>query len=216
MNKINFRTFDLNLLKVLDALLKEGSTIGAAKRLNLTQSAVSAALKRLRNAVGDELFVRYRGKLEPTDYARMLQPSLRNAMSELRQIFEQDEFDPVISKATIRLSGPDFFSDMLLPELAEFTSHHAPGVKLQMLDLVPDDHFTTLVRYESDLLIMPEADLPDWAMSRTIFKSEFATIVRADHPVLRERDPAWRLPLDVFCAIPQILYSPSGGVGVIY
>ena len=66
---MNFATFDLNLLRVLDALLREGSTVKAGERLGMSQSAVSGALGRLRHALNDQLFVRHGQGLRPTDYA---------------------------------------------------------------------------------------------------------------------------------------------------
>ncbi|WP_249139075.1 LysR family transcriptional regulator [Actibacterium sp. MT2.3-13A] len=66
---MNFATFDLNLLRVLDAVFREGSTVKAAEKLALSQSAVSGALSRLRHALGDPLFVRQGNRLVATDYA---------------------------------------------------------------------------------------------------------------------------------------------------
>jgi len=70
---MNLAAFDLNLLKVLDALLREGSTVRAGQRAGLSQPAVSAALSRLRHALNDPLFVREGRGLVPTDYARSLE-----------------------------------------------------------------------------------------------------------------------------------------------
>ena len=69
---MNFMTFDLNLLRVLDALLETGSTTLAGKRVGLSQPAVSAALGRLRHALGDPIFVRKGRMLVPTDFAQGL------------------------------------------------------------------------------------------------------------------------------------------------
>ncbi len=69
IGQMNFATFDLNLLRVLDAVFREGSTVKAAEKLALSQSAVSGALSRLRHALGDPLFVRQGNRLVATDYA---------------------------------------------------------------------------------------------------------------------------------------------------
>lgn len=207
---MNFRTFDLNLLKVLDALLREGSTVGAARRLGLSQSAVSAALNRLRQSIGDELLVRRGGRLEPTDFAVGLGEPLRRALGELEGLLEVESFDPATSDACIRVSGPDYYSDMVLPRLAEIIEAEAPNMRLQMFDLVPEDHFATLDRYEVDLILMPEGPLPDWAMSRRLFNSAFGLLVRRGHPMLNYVDGAPTLSLDAFCQLGHILYSPSG------
>lgn len=209
---MNFRTFDLNLLKVLDALLREGSTVGAARRLGLSQSAVSAALGRLRAAIGDELFVRRGSRLEPTDFARGLSRTLQSALRDLEGLLKIETFDPATSTAVIRISGPDYYSDMILPRLAQTLERHAPNMRLQMFDLVPDDHFATLDQYQVDLVLMPEGPRPDWAMSRTIFRSEFALLVRRGHPALEIVDGRPLMTLDAFCAADHVLYSPSGAL----
>ena len=209
---MNFRSFDLNLLRVLDALLREGSTVGAARRLSLSQSAVSAALNRLRDAIGNELLVRRGNRLEPTDFARALADPLGQTLAELETMLEPGDFDPTTSQTTLRLSGPDYYSDMILPLLAQLVEREAPGIMLQMFDLVPEDHFGTLDRYEVDLILMPGGPLPDWAMSRVIFHSAFALLARRDHPAIEWADDRPRLSLDAFCAVGHVLYSPSGEV----
>lgn len=208
--RMNFRTFDLNLLKVLDALLREGSTVGAARRLGLSQSAVSAALSRLRAAIGDDLFVRRGGRLEPTDFARSLSGTLKSALRDLEGLLKTDVFDPATSDAVIRISGPDYYSDMILPRLAAILQDKARNMRLQMFDLVPDDHFATLDRYEVDLVLMPEGSLPDWAMSRTIFRSEFALLARRGHPSVECVNGRATISMDAFCKSDHVLYSPSG------
>ena len=81
---MNFATLDLNLLRVLDALFREGSTVAAARRLGLSQPAVSGALARLRHALDDPLFVRHGNRLVTTDYARALQEPLRAELDRLQ------------------------------------------------------------------------------------------------------------------------------------
>ncbi len=80
---MNLSAFDLNLLKVLDALLREGSTVRAGQRAGLSQPAVSAALSRLRHALNDPLFVREGRGLVPTDFARTLEAPLRDALDQI-------------------------------------------------------------------------------------------------------------------------------------
>lgn len=210
IDRMNFRTLDLNLLRVLDAVMKEGSTVGAARRLGLSQPAISAALNRLRCAIGDELLVRRGNRLEPTDFARDLANPLRQTLAELEALLEPCAFDPAASHATLRLSGPDYYSDMILPLIARALEHEAPGIRLQMFDLVPEDHFGTLDRYEVDLLLMPEGPLPDWAMSHVIFHSAFALLARRDHPLIEWNEDGPHMSLDAFCTAEHILYSPSG------
>lgn len=81
---MNFATLDLNLLRVLDALFREGSTVKAADRLAMSQSAVSGALSRLRYALDDPLFVRQGNRLVATDYAAGIETGSPSSMFLLR------------------------------------------------------------------------------------------------------------------------------------
>lgn len=91
----NLSGFDLNLLRVLDALLREHSTTRAADRLGLSQPAVSAALRRLRLSLGDELFFRRGQRLEATQFARDLELPLRDLLDRAEAFLAgPGRFDP--------------------------------------------------------------------------------------------------------------------------
>jgi DNA-binding transcriptional LysR family regulator len=93
---VNLLTFDLNLLRVLDALLREQSTVKAGQRVRLSQPAVSAALGRLRDALDDPLFVRQGQRLVPTEYARSLEIPLRTLLGDLANLLSgPGAFDPL-------------------------------------------------------------------------------------------------------------------------
>ena len=97
----NMASFDLNLLRVLDALLREKSTVKAGRRIGLSLPAVSAALGRPRHALRDELFFRRGQGLEPTDYARTLALPLRRILDDLEALLSgPEDFDPATSDAT--------------------------------------------------------------------------------------------------------------------
>ncbi|MCC0036022.1 MAG: LysR family transcriptional regulator [Hoeflea sp.] len=102
---MNLASFDLNLLRVLDALLREGSTVKAGLRIGLSQPAVSAALGRLRTALQDELFLRRGQGLEPTDYAKSLELPLRDILDGIELMFEKPKlFDPLTAQANFTIS----------------------------------------------------------------------------------------------------------------
>ncbi|MBC7939788.1 MAG: LysR family transcriptional regulator, partial [Chitinophagaceae bacterium] len=85
MQPLNFRAFDLNLLRVFDAVMAEGSLTRAAQALAMTQPAVSHAVRRLRDTLGDELFVRTAHGVRPSVRAESLWPQVRAALEALRQ-----------------------------------------------------------------------------------------------------------------------------------
>ncbi|WP_090114229.1 LysR family transcriptional regulator [Limimaricola pyoseonensis] len=210
---VNFRTFDLNLLRVLDALLREGSTVRAGARLGMSQSAVSSALARLRSALGDELFFRHRGGLAPTRFAETLRDPLREALDGLQGILSgPGGFDPAASDARFRISGSDFFAEMLMPPLAEALSREAPLMRVHLVDLVPDSYVATLERYGADMALVPALELPNWVHSRHVFDSAFAVIARAGHPAVAAAAvrPGEVMPVDLFCDLYHVLFSPEG------
>ncbi|MDD7972994.1 LysR family transcriptional regulator [Roseinatronobacter alkalisoli] len=209
----NISGFDLNLLRVLDALLREGSTVGAGRKLGLSQPAVSAALGRLRHALGDPLFVRQGQGLVPTSYATALEGPLKEVLQDLERVLAgAHRFDPARAKLDFRISGTDFFATMLMPELGARLQSEAPGVRLQLVDLVPDHYAEALERQNVALALLPEHPFPAWIAHEPLFRAEFTVIARHDHPALATAGiaPGDSIPIDLFCALGHVLCSPDG------
>lgn len=210
---MNFAAFDLNLLRVLDALLREGSTVRAGERLGMSQSAVSGALSRLRHALKDDLFVRQGQGLSPTDYARALAIPLHEELDRLENLLAgPPAFDPKTASLTFKLAGSDFFAECLMPELAHTLQGLAPGVRVQLVDLVPQSYIDSLERYEADMALIPDADFPDWVDRKPLFWSGFTIVARKDHPEIVKAGlgPGEVMPLDLLCALGHVLFSPEG------
>lgn len=209
----NLYSFDLNLLRVLDALLIEHSTVKAGARLGLSQPAVSGALKRLRLSLGDELFFRSGQKLEATAFALSLKEPLQDILSRVEVLIRaQDAFDPATAAHSFRISGSDFFAEMLMPSLAEYLEVHAPSLRVHLVDLVPDDRVGTLASQDVDFALLPETPLPDWAEGQPVFSSSFSVIARKAHPRTTELAlaPGDVMPLDLFCEAGHVLFSTEG------
>jgi DNA-binding transcriptional LysR family regulator len=209
----NLSGFDLNLLRVLNALLQEHSTVRAGERLGLSQPAVSAALARLRAALGDELFFRRGQGLEATQYALSLEAELAVILDRIEALIQPaGAFDPSVSDVGFRISGSDFFAELLMPRLAERLQSEAPFMRVHLVDLVADSYVDTLERYEVDLALIPAIPLPDWAESRPVFRSGFSVIARKDHPRLKRAAvrPGDVVPIDLFCDLGHVLFSPEG------
>ncbi|WP_412049146.1 LysR family transcriptional regulator [Hoeflea sp. Naph1] len=210
---MNLLTFDLNLMRVLDALLREGSTVRAGQRIGLSQPAVSAALGRLRLVLGDELFLRRGQGLEATDYARSIEIPLREALDNIEALFARPkQFDPMVATTDFKISGSDFFAELLMPRLADQVFKRAPGIRVQLLDLVPDNYVETLERYEVDIALIPDRPVPDWVEKQPVFWSNFSVIARQRHPRLKLAGlkPGDMIPIDLFCDLGHILFSPEG------
>jgi len=210
---INIRTFDLNLLRVLDALLQDGSTTGAARRLGLSQPAVSAALGRLRVALNDPLFFRQGQRLEATDRARALEEPVRKILDQAGAIVQGPAaFDPSRSADRFRISGSDFFAETLMPPLVDLLERQAPGMRVHLVDLVPDNYLDTLEKYEVDLAMIPDMQMPGWIEAQPLFRSDFVVIARTGHPRLLRANvqPGATIPMDLFCDLGHVLFSPEG------
>ena len=101
---MSFRTLDLNLLRVFDVVMDERNLTRAATRLAMTQPAVSNALKRLREAVGVELFARSARGVTPTADAETLWPAVRDALAGLREALDPQDFDPRTDARSFRIA----------------------------------------------------------------------------------------------------------------
>lgn len=208
---MNFATFDLNLLRVLDGLFREGSTVKAAERLAMSQSAVSGALSRLRHALDDPLFVRHGNRLVATDYARSLKEPLRDELKRLEALLAPTAaFDPQTATGTFRIAASDFFADLLMPPLGALLSQAAPGLRAQLLDLVPHDYVQSLERRNADIALIPDTDLPGWVSREALFHSPFHVIARAANPGIADLEPGRTMPMDLFCSLRHVLFSPEG------
>jgi DNA-binding transcriptional LysR family regulator len=206
-------TFDLNLLRVLDALLRDQSTVKAGQRVRLSQPAVSAALGRLRDALGDPLFVRQGQRLVPTDYARSLEIPLRRLLGELTELLSgPGSFDPRQARHDFKIAGSDFFAEMLMPPLAPLIERTAPNVRIQLVELVPGNHVETLEKQDIDIALVPIDTFPAWVDSAKVFRGPFVVIARKAHPVLRRAGVAAgeTMPIGLFCQLGHAVFSPEG------
>lgn len=213
----NFRTLDLNLLRVFDAVMTERSLTRAARSLALTQPAVSNAMRRLRDALGDEL-VRRSGKgVEPTPRALGLWPAVRDALRQLQQSLAPDSFAPAQAEQAFVLALADATAAGLVPHLVNIVETEAPGVTLRVVPLSTRDPRRLLDEETIDLAVgfFPAvmADLTARAQvgkavafaSRRLYSSEYVCAMRSGHPLA-----SGPLTLSRFCAARHLLVSFSG------
>lgn len=177
---------DLNLLVVLQILLEEGNVSAAAKRLYLTQSAVSKALGRLRDQFDDPLFTRSSAGLLPTPKAERLRDQLPGVLSAMQSLIGPDRFDPQTAKAVIRLAIGEHAGIMLLPSLIESIQSHAPGIRLKALNRV-EQQLDRLAMGELDFAIhMQHQRYPEEFTPKPLFSSSLGLMVRSGHPLLAD------------------------------
>jgi DNA-binding transcriptional LysR family regulator len=177
--------FDLNLLVAFEALLEERSVTRAANRLNLTQSAMSAALKRLREAFQDELLVLYGKRMVPTPHALALAPQVAGAILQLRTIISAGTvFDPAKSQRRFRIEASDYITTVLIVPLLEVLARQAPGIRL---DLSQPDEGTTerMITGEIDLLLTPEQFLGTEHPRDLLFEERHVVVGWSGNPVMQ-------------------------------
>lgn len=209
----NLSSLDLNLLRVLDALLSERSTVRAGEKLGLSQPAVSAALGRLRHSLGDTLLFRHGQGMEPTAHALAMQEPLRRILDDIQSLVDRSTvFDPSASQDRFKISGSDFFAELLMPKLADRLQQLAPGMRVHLVDLVPDSYIDVLSKSDVDLALVPKTACPDWIMSENMFSSGFSVVARRHHPRLVRAGLAANdtIPIDLFCDLGHVLFSPEG------
>ena len=128
---MDLRDLDLNLLVVFNQLLLDRSASIAAEKLGLTQPAVSNALKRLRAALQDDLFLRTSRGMEPTPYALHLSEPVIYALNALQTAFNtRDSFDPLSSTRTFQIAMTDIGEMYFMPPLMAALAKEAPGVRI--------------------------------------------------------------------------------------
>lgn len=210
---MNFASLDLNLLRVFDAMMLELSTVRAGERIGLSQPAVSSALSRLRHALGDELFVRDGNRMLPTARAVELQGVVREALARVEDALSAaTTFDPATSAQSFMMVGSDYFSTLLMPQLAARLSRLAPSATFQMIDAPSSGAFAVLSEGRADLVVDRKLETPEWIASRRLFNSWLVCVARRSHPLLAAAGvaPGAQIPLDVFCNAPHVLRSADG------
>jgi DNA-binding transcriptional LysR family regulator len=217
MNPAHFRTFDLNLLRVFDEVMTERSLTRAAQKLSITQPAVSNALRRFREVMGDELIKRQGQEMVPTPRALALWPAVREALRQLQEVMSPNSFVPAEASTTFVLAMADATAAELMPGLIGIMDRDAPGVSIRVVPLTTRDPRRLLDLEAADLAIgyFPAAltDLTARAQAgeattfhhQRLFSGEYVCVLRRDHPLARGP-----LTLNRYCAARHMLVSFSG------
>ena len=216
-SSINLRTFDLNLLKVFDTVMAERSLTKAAEQLALTQPAVSNALRRLRDALGDELLVRKGRTLEPTARGLELWPAVRDILHKLQTALAPSVFEPATATNTFVLTMADATAAGLMPALVTLLARDAPGVSLRVVPLTTRDPRRVLDEGDADLAVghfpavltdltaRAQAGAGESFLHHRLFVGDYVCAMRKDHPLAEGK-----LTLDRFCEAQHLLVSFSG------
>lgn len=197
---------DLNLLVVLDELLRTRSTTVAARRLGRTQSAVSHALARLRDAFGDPLFVRVGASLRPTRPAEALAAPVRDLLDRAEALLARadETFDPRRIERTFVLAGTDYAEMLLLPKLIPTLRREAPGVDL-VTRFYGDEVERAIQARDVDLAFGARLRALSGVVRADVRTDPMLVLVRRGHPATRRR-----LTPRAFAALDHVLVAPRG------
>ena len=199
-------TLDLNLLRVFDAVARERHVTRAAQRLNLSQPAVSNALARLRLALGDELFLRRPGGVEPTERALSLAPAVAEMLDRLRESLAVNApFDPATADRIFTVAFSEYAEVVLAPPLLEHMARDAPRCLLAISHADRTNAMELLDSAQAELAIAVLAEPPALYTRVRLLPEGFLCLMRQGHPLAEGA-----MSLARFTAFPHLLHSANG------
>lgn len=212
---MNFRTLDLNLLRVFDVVMVERNVTRSAERLAMTQPAVSNALRRLREAIGEELFVPGSTGVTPTPQAEAIWPAVREALAGLRALFDPQAFDPVRDERRFTLAMADATAAVIVPLWVTEAERTHSRVTLRVEPLATRDPRALLERGAADAAV---GFFPDVAQELAaagtqveflldpLYTCDYVCAMRREHPLAARE----ALSLDDYCAAAHARVSFAG------
>lgn len=207
MGTLQLRHLDLNLLKAFDALMDERNVTRAAERLAVTQPAVSATLNRLREALGDPLFVRTQRGITPTPRALALNAPIKRILADIEAVLQPPEFNPATAAFTITVSATDYALRAIVLPFVAALRHLAPNIRVAVVQANGPELLARMERGDLDLaLITPEMAPPD-LHCRVLFDEHYVCVMREQHPACGPE----ALTLDRFCTLDHGIVSLQGG-----
>jgi DNA-binding transcriptional LysR family regulator len=216
LNEIDLSRTDLNLLVLFQVVLEERHVGRAAERLNLTPSAVSHGLGRLRLLLNDPLFLRTPKGVVPTARATDLAGPITDVLARVRGVISTAEpFDPARSARRFTIGAPDSASAVFLPPLLAELRRSAPGINIGVRQLLPPPGetsperawrfaFAELEARTIDLAIIPADHIPARFDQRCVYEEDFVVAMRAGHSFAD--DPT----LERYCEMQHLVVSNSG------
>lgn len=201
---MNVKALDLNLLRVFDAVMAEGNVTRASQRLFLSQPATSHALGRLRHLLKDDLFVKVPGGVRPTPRALELAEPVHAALATLEQALNPPEFEPATSNRVIRLATHDYFTTLLMGDVASFLAEHAPRISLR-LHPTAGRALEMLDLQEVDMAVSAFGELPERFSRAELFRDRYVCLVKRGHALTQGE-----FSVERFAAARHLLVSPRG------
>lgn len=211
---MNLSNVDLNLLKVLDALLTERNVTRAGEKLGRSQPAVSNALNRLRTLLGDELLVRGPSGFVLTSRAVSMRQPLRDAISLIENCLRDEaEFDSTKASGVFRLSTPDRLNLAVVPPLLDRLQKLAPNMELQVLTADRNRALEHLEDDQTDLALGWFDEMPNHFESEFLLEEALYCVFRRNHPLVRS---GAKYDITTVLSFPHVVVSATGGRTAIF
>jgi DNA-binding transcriptional LysR family regulator len=183
IHEMNVDRFDLNLVRALDALLSERAVGRAAVRLDLSQPAMSHALRRLRLVLGDPLLVRAGAKMELTPRALALREPVAQILAGGRRLLEPTRFDPATSTRRFVVMMPDLAASLVAPPLIERVAREAPDVCVEITPWRGTMLLTEEFLRSVDAITTNRGDAFPGFHRQTLYRDSDVVVVRRGHPL---------------------------------
>lgn len=210
MHSPDLAKVDLNLLVVLATLLETRSVTKTAERLGSSQPAVSRALAKLRELLGDTLLVKGARGMTPTARAEALVDPLARLLAGVEDFLVRPSFDPAATDRLFRVASTDYGALAVLPAVMERFSREAPRGAIEVAP-VSRDVFRALADGQVDLMLYADGQVPGSFRAMTLFEESFVSLVRTGHPLLRSAGADGMVSVEAFAAWPQVMVSVFGG-----
>jgi DNA-binding transcriptional LysR family regulator len=179
----HIRMIDLNLFRVFDAMMLHRSVRKASQMLSITPSAVSHALRRLRQSIGDELFITSESGMQPTRRALDLASAVREGLEKIELALRGQVSEPAGAFRTFRIAACDYACMVILPSLVKRLAKSAPHVDLRVFASNSPDVDRQLEKGQADLVIGWFNQLPEGIRRATLLREDEVVVVRAGHPL---------------------------------
>lgn len=184
---------EINHLRTLDALYKFENLSAAAEYLNVSQQAVSLQLKKLRDILSDQLFVRTGHGVVATPYAKLIQPHVRQVLMHLNQIPLPGSVTPANTARTLVISATDYTQKIIVGELINELRTSAPGVKIIVINIESAHLIQKMHRGEIDLTLTSNGYVPEGLVSDAIFTERYVCVTANKNIVFDDYLPLERL-----------------------
>lgn len=199
---VSFSNLDLNLLRVFDAVMEERSVLRASQKVNLSQSAVSHSLARLRDLLDDELFIRTASGMQPTARAMSMSPIVRQSLRSLEAMIEAPNFDPHTSRKRFTVAASDSTTMIIAPILLHFFRTEAPFIDLVIKPVTRIDLAEQVDLGRIDAAVGTFSDLPGRFCSSLLFEYDDVLVTDASRESI--------VTLEALAATPIVVVSFGG------